>query len=65
MSLRTRISPLTQPSRPRVRSRLPIEQIPQPREKQDGHDLTAPCTAGGTASHSPKPATRPGAVPGL
>jgi hypothetical protein len=32
MSLRTRISPLTQPSRPGVRSRLPIEQIPQPRE---------------------------------
>jgi hypothetical protein len=32
MSLRTRISPLPQPSRPGVGSRIPIERIPQPRE---------------------------------
>ena len=32
MSLRTRTSSLPQVSRPRVRSRIPIARIPQPRE---------------------------------
>jgi hypothetical protein len=32
MSLRTRISPLPQPSRPSPRSRISIERLPQPRE---------------------------------
>ena len=34
MSLKTRISPLPQPSRPGARSRIPIERIPQPRENR-------------------------------
>jgi hypothetical protein len=34
MSLRTRTSPPPQVSRPRVRSRIPIARIPQPRENR-------------------------------
>jgi hypothetical protein len=34
MSLRIRISPLPQVSRPRVRSRIPTARIPQPRENR-------------------------------
>ena len=41
MSLRTRTSSLPQVSRPRVRSRIPIARIPQPREEPDGRDVAA------------------------